>query len=335
MDHRVRSLMMTVKQWAKEHKINSAKEKCISSYTWMNLVIFYLQCIGFIPNLQSPILSKAAGIVSDPDKNYWHFVNRLDTFYLRWEVVRDSKIWAMPREFDELPLSILLYGFFEFYSSRFPFGTHAVSIKRGNISLSKLSTRKIGLFFSIEDPFETYDSHCPHDLGTPANEYGSKKIMDCFRDAEDYLRNILWSDKNPTDDRLWPKPEPTRSNARKSKSGFKRFERPLSNINGAPTSHNTDRGEKSTNGSGGNQNVHSKPPHVGMNKNQSARVGNGNGIGNGNDDSFGRRNREPNGAGNSTLLKALRGNARRAAAKKKAANTRNETLSIVNNTSEK
>jgi DNA polymerase sigma len=231
VDYRVRSLMMTVKQWAKEHKINSAKEKCISSYTWMNLVIFYLQCIGFIPNLQSPILSKAAGIVSDPDKNYWHFVNRLDTFYLRWEVVRDSKIWAMPNEFDELPLSILLYGFFEFYSSRFPFGTHAVSIKRGNISLSKLSTRKIGLFFSIEDPFETYDSHCPHDLGTPANEYGSKKIMDCFRNAEDHLRNNLCSDKKPTDDRLWPKPEfvepePTRSNARRSKSGFKRFERP-------------------------------------------------------------------------------------------------------------
>ena len=314
MDHRVRSLMMTVKQWAKEHKINSAKDKCISSYTWMNLVIFYLQCIGFIPNLQSPILSKAAGIVSDPDKNYWHFVNRLDTFYLQWEVVRDSKIWAMPREFDELPLSILLYGFFEFYSSRFPLGTHAVSIKRGNISLSKLSTRKIGLFFSIEDPFETYDSHCPHDLGTPANEYGSRKIMDCFRDAEDYLRNILWSDKNPTDDRLWPKPESTRreltrSNARKSKSGFKRFERPLSNINGAPTSRNTDRGEKSTNGSRGNQQIHSKAPQV--DKNQSARVGNGNGFGNCNDDGFGRRNR-----------------ARRAAANKKAANTRNDTLSI-------
>jgi hypothetical protein len=84
-----------------------------------------------------------------------------------------------------------------------------------------------------------------------------------------------------------------------------------SNINAAPTSHITDRGKKSTNGSGGNQRVHSKPPHVGMNRNHSARAGRGNGIGN--DDGFGRRNR-----------------ARRA-----AANTRNETLFTVNNTSEK
>eukprot|EP00532_Pseudo-nitzschia_australis_P011780 CAMPEP_0168218062 /NCGR_PEP_ID=MMETSP0140_2-20121125/7646_1 /TAXON_ID=44445 /ORGANISM="Pseudo-nitzschia australis, Strain 10249 10 AB" /LENGTH=608 /DNA_ID=CAMNT_0008145991 /DNA_START=194 /DNA_END=2017 /DNA_ORIENTATION=+ len=34
VDPRVRRLMIAVKQWAKEHKINSAKEKCLSSYTW-------------------------------------------------------------------------------------------------------------------------------------------------------------------------------------------------------------------------------------------------------------------------------------------------------------
>eukprot|EP00536_Pseudo-nitzschia_multiseries_P014864 jgi/Psemu1/216123/e_gw1.778.45.1 len=231
VDPRARRLMMAVKQWAKEHSINSAKEKCLSSYAWMNLVVFYLQCIGFLPNLQSPALMDAVGLVPDPEGNYWHFVNNLDTCTVNWETITRAKLWTLPSDFEEVPLSLLLYGFFEFYSKRFPFGTHAVSIKRANLNLSKLATRKASLFFSIEDPFETYDSHCPHDLGSTANDYGSKKIMDCLSDAEDYLRKLLCSEKSH-DGKLWPsppfvEPEPTRRNAKKS--GFKRFERPLTN----------------------------------------------------------------------------------------------------------
>ncbi len=221
--------MITVKRWAKEQKINSAKEKCISSYSWMNLVVFYLQCIGFLPNLQSPALMKAVGLVPDREKNYWHSINSLDTCTLKWENVKDGNFWTMPREFDDLSLSLLLYGFFEFYAFRFPSGTRAVSIKRANISLSKLATKKVSTFLSIEDPFETYDSYCPHDLGSPANEYGSTKIMSCLRDAEEYLRMVLSVGK-ASEGRLWPKPpfvepEPTRNNAKKT--GIMRFEPPI------------------------------------------------------------------------------------------------------------
>mmetsp|Transcript_10381 Transcript_10381/g.25119 ORF Transcript_10381/g.25119 Transcript_10381/m.25119 type:complete len:822 (-) Transcript_10381:2015-4480(-) len=233
VDPRVRSLMITVKQWAKDQKINSAKEKCISSYSWMNLVVFYLQCVGFAPNLQSSTLMKAANLAPDHDGNYWHFINNLDTFTLKWEEVKRGGLWTMPSEFDELPLSLLLYGFFEFYSFRFPFGTHAVSIRRGNISQSKLATRKVNSFLSIEDPFETYDSYCPHDLGTPANAYGFKKIRNCLRDAEEHLRMVL-SSKKDNQKRLWPdppfvEPEPTRNNGKKS--SFKRFERQMLALN--------------------------------------------------------------------------------------------------------
>ena len=239
VDPKVRSMMITVKQWAKEQNINSAKEKCISSYSWMNLVIFYLQCMGFLPNLQCPTLMKAAGIVPDREGNHWHFVNKLDTCTMKWEEIKDGELWAMPSEFAGLPLSLLLYGFFEFYGLRFPFGTHAVSIKRASICLSKLATKKINFFLSIEDPFETYDSFCPHDLGSPANAFGSTKIRNCLQDAEEHLRMILCSGEEPGD-RLWPKPpfvepEPTRNNAKRS--GFKRFEPPMAVIADDPDSN--------------------------------------------------------------------------------------------------
>jgi len=239
VDPRVRSLMITVKQWTKEQNINSAKEKCISSYSWMNLVVFYLQCIGFLPNLQCPALMEAAGVVPDREGNYWHSINNLDTCTLKWEDIEGKGLWAMPSEFDGLSLSLLLYGFFEFYASRFPFGTRAVSIKRANVSLSKLAAKKVNSFLSIEDPFETYDSYCPHDLGSPANDYGSAKMMNCLRDAEEYLRMVLCSEK-VSEGKLWPKPpfvepEPTRNNAKKT--GFKRFEPPIVLRNDNPHSN--------------------------------------------------------------------------------------------------
>ena len=102
VDPRVRTLMMTVKQWAKEYRINSAKDNHISSYTWMNLVIFYLQCIGFLPNLQSPLLMEAVGLVPDK-RSYWHSVNSLNTCTLSWSAVANARVWVMPSEFvDEI-----------------------------------------------------------------------------------------------------------------------------------------------------------------------------------------------------------------------------------------
>jgi Cid1 family poly A polymerase len=226
VDPRVRDLMMSVKQWAKEYHINSAKDNFISSYTWMNLVIFYLQCIGFLPNLQSPLLMEEAGLVPDPQRNYWHSVNSLDTCTLKWHDLKRKNLWIMPHEFDNVPLAALLYGFYEFYGYRFPW-TFAVSIKQGRIVISKLATPKVCFFFSIEDPFETYDSHCPHDLGMPANEVGSPFIMECLRSAEKHLLKLV-SRGESMGQKLWPlapfmEPEPTMINGKK-KQVWKQFE---------------------------------------------------------------------------------------------------------------
>ena len=79
---RVKQLMMIVKFWAKTNNISTAQDNCISSYAWMNLVVFYLQCLGLVPNLQCRELFDLAGVTYNDTKNYWHSVNNLDTCYM-------------------------------------------------------------------------------------------------------------------------------------------------------------------------------------------------------------------------------------------------------------
>jgi hypothetical protein len=265
VDTRVRSLMMTVKQWAQEYKLNSAKDNYISSYAWINLVIFYLQCLGFVPNLQSRQLMADVDVKPNPEGNYWHYVNELDTCTLTWEEVNRKSDWSAPAEFQDLPVSALLYGFFEFYSCRFPSATFAVSIKEGSIKILKSNQRKLNLFFSIEDPFETFDSHTPHDLGTPAGEKGARDIIKFLHEAEMHLRKLLCGVMESFT--LWPappflEPQPAGKNAKNPK--FTRFQQKLDDGRNTASPVNTRRG-------GGRQRGGK------ANKNQKATEGDGDG----------------------------------------------------------
>ena len=221
VDPRVRKLMMAVKLWAKEHQINSARNGSISSYAWINLVIFYLQCIRFVPNLQCTKLMKKVSFVANPQANAFHSEKKLDTCYVTWEQVKSKDAWSQDLELSEASVSALLYGFFEFYSRRFPGGSFSVSIKKGGVSLSKVASNKARLFLSIEDPFETYDSDCPHDLGMPADESGTRDLMEHFHIAESQLREILLNTCEMG--QLWPdlviEPETPAVNARNTLNG--------------------------------------------------------------------------------------------------------------------
>jgi hypothetical protein len=243
--------MMTVKQWTKDMKINSAKDNTISSYAWINLCIFYLQFINFIPNLQSRQLMEELEVSPNPSGNYWHSVNKLDTFSLTWNEVQKANAWEQPEEHNSTPVSALLYGFFEFYSKRFPLALFAVSIKQGNISVPKFAFRKVSLFLSIEDPFETYDSHCPHDLGTPASDGGLRDIMRFLEEGESHLREILVESKK-SDGRLWPggalfvKPNASTRKTSTRKNSQRRGGQ-AKVASGPPPSHKVSGNQKNTN----------------------------------------------------------------------------------------
>ena len=179
IDSKVKSLMILIKKWTKFHSINSAQDNYLSSYTWMNLVIFYLQCIGFVPNLQcSRLMNQCVhdGFQYDPINNKKHNINNLNTSYLKWKN-QAEKYWKRSNDVDEYysSVSILLYGFFQFYANEFPYHLYMISIKRGGNSAAAggvgaggvdntnnnllpktmFMDQSTSLSFCIEDPFES------------------------------------------------------------------------------------------------------------------------------------------------------------------------------------
>lgn len=199
MDESVRELMIAVKKWAKGNRVCAAQDNTLSSYAWMCMVVFYLQCISYVPNLQCPNLTEKAGIQRDPE-NYWHNVNDLDTFYLTREQVQ--KVWKRPDVFGNQAYSCtgLLYGFFHFYATDFTRSVSMLSMKRGKEEiLPKTAFRKCSAFFCIEDPFETFDSHMPHDLGIPVNEVQCPRILSLLQSSEEHLRFLLLGSGNDDD----------------------------------------------------------------------------------------------------------------------------------------
>lgn len=156
LDNRVRVMMLSVKSFSKQNNIASAADGTMSSYTWLNLVVFYLQCIGFLPSLQCSKLMDSHGFSPDVKGNRWHSINGLQTYYLTSEQITRRKIWKQPSHFSDTTLPSLLFGFFNFYSNVFPQQAVAASIRLGKCSLPKTSFLRTGRLWRlcIEDPFE-------------------------------------------------------------------------------------------------------------------------------------------------------------------------------------
>lgn len=188
----VRILMLSVKSFAKKCGLASAADGTLSSYSWLNLVVFYLQCIGLLPVLQCPIMMGEHGLQIDPT-NPWHSVNGLNTIYLTKDVVESRSIWKPSSRVDYENSASLLFGFFNFYACIFPEETVAASIRFGSITLQKTALHSTSRLWrlSVEDPFETCNSHCPHDLGCHVKEDGQKRINESIARAKKEFETVL------------------------------------------------------------------------------------------------------------------------------------------------
>lgn len=133
-DSEVRHLMILLKMWIKKHDIGSAANGNLSSYSWINLLIFYLQCIGFVPNLQCKRLIEqhttsihtrtAVAEVTYTYSSNHNMVNELDTRFLRASAVKKAGIWKAPKELEKVSLfglmvSDMIYSIVHFCSCTF------------------------------------------------------------------------------------------------------------------------------------------------------------------------------------------------------------------------
>jgi hypothetical protein len=222
VDPRSKDLMLAVKKWAKEHKICSAADERMSSYAWVVLVIFYLQQIDILPNLQSEDLMKATGFKVDPTNNSLHYINALNTAFVPWYLVKKSKAWQQPEEIKNIPVSVLLHGFFHFLST-FPSAFYAVSMRTESTFIPKSSARNCSLsFLCIEDPFETFVSHCPHDLAGPVSWKGQVEITALLAEGEKYARSVLLQDIESKVGELWVTPERVKKQVHNGKGQTKK-----------------------------------------------------------------------------------------------------------------
>ena len=196
-------LLLLVKMWAKTQGICSAAEGTVSSYSWIILAIFYLQTIGHVPNLQNKHWQiKQAKNQNENHKNSSDATtrskNRNDDIcleYSSFQMVKQQQQWVATEKAQNLPLSALFYGFLKFYSQYFPLCSTVVSIRTSDILPKTVFARSARLWrFCIEDPFETFESCRPHDLGMHISEIGQSCINHAFWSTLNIME-LVWTKK--------------------------------------------------------------------------------------------------------------------------------------------
>ena len=207
---RVRELVVLVKFWAKQREINDSLQGSLSSYSYVLLVIGFLQKRGFLPDLQNPEFLGERIVPSRITDN-----KTCSTWFLQdgWEGVSFATEFASYTDrLSSASLTFLLAEFFKFYLYDFNYITDVMtvssvvlardvpeplSVKKGEKYIKKhdyfvtknsdggalevdFRALRKRTWFTIVDPFEI--GRC---LGTSAR--GSETIVKDMRRAVDLL----------------------------------------------------------------------------------------------------------------------------------------------------
>jgi len=158
LDERVRALGILLKHWAKKRQIADASVGYLSSYSYIILLIAFLQRTNppLLPNLQANYYNCDRDLVEGHDCSFDRNVQRYE------QMTRDNR----------LGLAELLIGFFRYYGYEFPWETACVSIRLpGGLTKAEKGWKTR---LAIEDPFEL-----DRNLGDVA--YKSQAILDEFK----------------------------------------------------------------------------------------------------------------------------------------------------------
>ncbi|CAD7937965.1 unnamed protein product [Amoebophrya sp. A25] len=178
LDPKVAQLVRLVKTWAKNHDILGSQDGCINSYAYVLLVLYYLVCINFLPNLQ--LLAQALGLPRAlVSVKKWGSLDTVDTRFWQTELPSNYR----PASASNCTLYNLAKGFFEFYT-KFPWETSAVCLRYQIPNGPTTSTAKTSLFYRdaappswyVEDPFDV-----KHNLAGRTTESGRRRITNAMQ----------------------------------------------------------------------------------------------------------------------------------------------------------
>ena len=117
---RVRELVILVKHWAKQRELNDALQGTLSSYSYVLLVISFLQQKGLLPDLQSSGQCPLPERITDN--------GRCSTWFAAPDSIAD--ILSYSQRLNSHSLTFLLVSFFDFYLYDFDYINDLVSVSR-------------------------------------------------------------------------------------------------------------------------------------------------------------------------------------------------------------
>ncbi|KAJ0406657.1 hypothetical protein P43SY_009768 [Pythium insidiosum] len=187
LDERCRMLGIVVKHWAKQRGISDASLGFLSSYSFILLVIYFLQVKArLLPSLQHPALQ--ATVPASLRLRYRgievSFCRNDDVAreFLRENPIEHPRWTPKLAPTQELSVGALLLGFFAFYAEEFDFAQSVVSVRQPERVWTKQTRWADGARepwrMSIEDPLEL-----ERDLGCVLLLGGQRRIQEEFRRA--------------------------------------------------------------------------------------------------------------------------------------------------------
>jgi len=197
----LRKLMMIVKYWSSQRGIKDASKGYLSSYSFMLLAIFYGQLRMGVPNLQmeNSKVMKKFGIKSLRDVSALIPVN--ESGWKRIKVVEfpelnDKKTSnSNSNTMSATDHCLLLLDFLEFID-HLPLHSHCVSVRTASLVPKPQRQRLRGedWRWSIEDPFEHFESNAPRDLGCVLKESSVFEVHQEIDRAIILLRSWYYED---------------------------------------------------------------------------------------------------------------------------------------------
>lgn len=202
-DPRVRPMVLFVKSWAKQRKINSSYSGTLSSYGYVMMVLHYLTNVAqppVLPNLQSPWRPHGFGVAREDEAV---MVEGWNVHFWRDEEKIMQAAAARLITTNQEPLGSLLTGFFHYYAGQpgpsFRWMQEVVSLRSPGGLLTKEEKgwvkavteegegRKVQhrYLFCIEDPFEL-----GHNVARTVTHMGIVAIRDEFRRAKRILMAV-------------------------------------------------------------------------------------------------------------------------------------------------